>query len=163
MSSENQCFVNAMLKIWARDKIRNIRKINFVRWWPLRERTLFQSLLPPDIFDCICKRNISGGKGERSAFPQSFRSLRCVSAHLLRQRSSVSKTFIFLAKAEGSKRTTPCWAFRFRIILPIAVVSKSLWISFFICKHSETKASASLLQNRFRLLHLITSLEFQKL
>lgn len=46
------------------------------RWQPLRERTLFQSLLPPDIFGCICKRNISGDKGEHFAFPQSFRSLR---------------------------------------------------------------------------------------
>lgn len=48
--------------------------------WPLRERTLFQSLLSPDLYDLLFSRNTSGDKGERFAFTQSFRSLRCVSA-----------------------------------------------------------------------------------
>lgn len=48
--------------------------------WPLRERTLFQSLLSPDLYDLLFSRNTFGDKGERFAFTQSFRSLRCVSA-----------------------------------------------------------------------------------
>ncbi|WP_143806558.1 MULTISPECIES: hypothetical protein [unclassified Paenibacillus] len=41
---------------------------------------MFQSLLSPDLYDLLFSRNTSGDKGERFAFTQSFRSLRCVSA-----------------------------------------------------------------------------------
>jgi len=74
MSSQNQCFVNAMLKMWAGDK----------KWG-----SYFCALVGrfgngrcfnrcyPRIYLILCfKRNISGDKGERFASPQSFRSLR---------------------------------------------------------------------------------------
>jgi len=68
---------------------------------------LFQSLLSPDLYDLLFPRNTSGDKGERFAFPQSFRSLRCVSARWI---SGISISCLGDGKKEGQpyKRLALC-------------------------------------------------------